>query len=186
MCKLSGILRTATFALILVTHSGALLAQGTTVVGVCDIFADLDRWNGRMVELRGVIEPWGQYWISGRECGTKIKVGGLAFDNLIAFLNPSDADRLALHPVSFGWSLPSRRKLNEMAYYAMLLRRRIIATVVGLYETKLPIESLSSTRFPGQYSGFGDQGVGVAQIVIQDVRDIVLEPEQKPGPAPKK
>jgi hypothetical protein len=162
--------------LIMVLQSEPLFAQEPSRVGVCDLFADSARWNGRMVEVRGVVETWSGYWLAGRDCDTKVRVGSVNFDNLIAPTDPALADRLALHKIAFTWDPASRNSLSEAAYYSTYLGQRLRATVVGLFETRTPKEALVNPRFPDQYFGFGDQGVAPAQIVVKDVKDIVREP----------
>lgn len=152
-------------------------AQEPTQVGLCDLFTDIEHWNGRMIEVRGIVEAWSGYWLSGRDCETRIKIGNVKYDNLVALINPKGAEKFVLHKVPYVWNAASWDKFQEAIYYAGFYGERIRMTVIGLFETRTPIEALVNSRFPDQYFGFGDQGVAPAEILVKDVKDIVREPD---------
>jgi hypothetical protein len=155
----------------------ALFGQEVSRVAICDVFANIERWNGQMVEVQGIIEAWSGYWLAGRNCETRIRIGNVRYENLIALINPKGAEKISLHKVPYVWDLTSWNKFQEAIYYAGFYSERVRMTVVGLYETRTPRDALVNSRFPDQYFGFGDQGVAPAQILVREVKDIVREPD---------
>ncbi len=149
--------------------SSSLWAQRVVPVSLCDIFANLGRWDGQMVEVRGVIEPGSGYWLAGRDCSAATKVDNVSFANIIAMIDPKDFSDVAIHSVPYAWDQASRRSLYEAIYYARFRHERVRATIIGLYETQTPLREI----------GFGAQGLAPAQILVREVKDIAAEPDPR-------
>jgi hypothetical protein len=147
-------------------------AQEVRQVSFCEAIADLAHWNGVMVEIRGVVEGWGGYWLSGRDCKTALTFEGVTFENIIALTNPKTDPRLLIHKVDYVWDERSHENLRAAVDEAVYTRRVLRATVVGLLETRTPLTALARFRERVGYFGFGDQAVGPAQILVKEVRDI--------------
>ena len=149
-------------------------------VQICDAFKQRDRWIGKMVEIRGVLESWAGMWLTGRDCPDHVVVDQAKFANLIALTDPQLKVLTRLH-VDFSWDAISRHKLSDVFYYARLLHERVTATVVGVFETDTRREAMVSQFDPTRGMAYGDQGVAPAQILVKEIKDIVREPLPTPA-----
>ncbi len=66
---------TSLFSLVVMTAISAL-PQSPTSVKVCDLFGDLEKWNGTLIRATGDIETGqeGGPWLSGKGCSSRIEV----------------------------------------------------------------------------------------------------------------
>jgi hypothetical protein len=161
------------FAVLLLCE-GTSLAQEVSQIPFCEAITDLARWNGAMVEIRGVVEGRRGYWLSGRDCKAALAFEGLTFENIMALTDPKSDARLLVHRVDYVWDERNRQRFGNAVDEAVYTGRILRATVVGLLETRTPLTALARFRERVGYFGFGDQGVGPAQILVKEARDISL------------
>lgn len=138
---------------------------------MCSLLEGLERWNGVEIEVRGKIRTSGGFWLSGVTCASKVRIGPVTFPDAIALTDPSTDKRLKIHPVSFKWDTTSRDDLRRAVREAELLGEEVEATIVGVFETRVPLNTLAGTA-EDDYRGFGNQSMAPGQILIRTVQNI--------------
>ena len=167
----------------------AATAQSPQMVPVCDLFDGLTRWNGAMIEVTAYIEAQpspgsaeNDIWLSGRNCPSSLVVKGITFPNTINLSDPQ-VRATRIHAVTFEWEESSRNLLSSML--ARLDRRNeyILATVIGVFETRTPLDDLvvvDRAHPKGNMMGFGLQGPHPAQILVRTIRNLRIDRKSKP------
>ena len=152
------------------------MAQNPAKVGLCDLLANPARWNGVMLETRGVITLSHGAWLDGtKTCRRPFVLDGITFDSLIALTDPQDRG-LALHRVPYSWDHADWNGIVTMSLQSKPGLEDIVATVVGVFETRDPLSSLINLRLPGGKFGFGDQGIAPGQILPRGFKHAVAVP----------
>lgn len=173
MPKLKQSVSVAITVIIVTAPSYGWAQQGTTDkeprVTVCELLANMQKWNGRLVEVEGTFRSGTLYiWDS---CPTAITVKGHTFQNVIALADPS-VRGVAVHKIPFQRDEASWARFIEATYSEALSGNSLVVTVVGVFETRLDVEQL--IRGDGLPWGFGEQNMAPAQLVVREVRDLKL------------
>jgi len=179
------IYKTACLFSLFVVSTVTAFAQGPTLVKICDLFSDIEKWDGTFIRTTGDIETRqeGGPWLSGRGCPTKIEVKGISFPNIIQLANPKAPVGL-LHHVDFVWE---ENNLGEFWGAQLQVNRKtehIHGTIIGLFETRSPISDLvkfTSVHPEGQLLGFGPGGPAPAQIIVKSIIEVHIEKNQRPA-----
>lgn len=141
-------------------------------VSICELLGNMQKWNGRLVEVRGrerrgILYLWDV-------CPTTIAVKGHSFQNVIALAKPMPGHRWwTVHQIPFQIDDPSWLRFIS-ASYQVPGGRSLALTAVGLFETRLDDEQL--VRKDGVPMGFGDQNLAPAQLVVKEIRDLEFVP----------
>lgn len=150
-------------------------------VSLCDALNDMGRINGRLVQIRARLGAQGEMRLVEPQCERPVVVDGLKFPNWIALEEPGF--RGMLHKtVAISLNRPAFDRLTEIWVRANRMHESVSVTVIGLFETRTPLSWLVNKRGmkegenPG-YLGFGGGGLAPAQIIVQDVTDIVVADE---------
>ena len=161
-------------------------AQGLPVYhpAVCQIFEDIERWNGLMVELPVEIDGRkgfeGEAWISGKECPTKLEWNGISFENTLALQYPMNK-HLILHNVEFSWDDESFQDWYQLLASFPPGPYVVHARLLGMIETRVPPSTLviKNVQHPqGLRSGFGHLGGHPGQVIVEKLSAItVVRPE---------
>jgi len=159
-------------------------AQSPETVSVCNLFDNLVKWDGQMVEVGAYIQtqpppgrPENGIWVSGRECPSRIVVKGISFPNTINLSDPQNRVT-RIHAVTFEWDETSRSALAGLLARIDPTREHILATIVGLFETRTPLDDLvvvNRAHPEGNRLGFGPQGPHPAQILVKTIRNMRIE-----------
>ena len=171
-------MRLTTPILILATMVIPAFCQEPEKVAICDAFRQPERWIGKMIEIRGIIEPMGSVFLTGRDCRDHVVFGQARFENFINLADPKDK-RLTRLSVGYEWSPASWQALNYAIQYSRLYGERITATVIGMFETDTRKEAMVSKFDPTRGMAYGDQGVAPIQILVKELKDIVRQPLPK-------
>lgn len=143
---------------------------------MCELLANPQAYDGLMIEVSGMISTGGGLWLSDGKCRSHITVGDYVFADIVALTDPQDR-QFRLHPATFEWNKQDQDNLREaLGQLRSALRPddrlnvhgrvvEIQGTVVGLFETRRPIQRLVSRL--GSPSGFGDQGIAPAQLLVK-------------------
>lgn len=149
----------------------------TTRVGVCNLLSDPAIWNGKLVEVRGQIIASNDYWIRGTECPDRIRAKGTVFIAGFVFADPQNK-KLTAHNVDFHWDLSTLGQLDSALTTAEKTKRHVWATIVGMFETRLPLTDLIDEKAPYKFRGFGHMGSAPGQILIKYLKDISIEDQK--------
>jgi len=168
--------------LLLLSLAVARISLGQQVVDLCDLLNNMEAWNGKLVQVRGVMKissggGEGEAYLSPPVCDVKIRVTDLTmtpileeiFPNGIQLTDPQS--RTATHKVDFRWD-----KKNWDRYANAINRidresQYIKLTAVGVFETRAPMSRL---MFRGTQTGFGHAGYLPGQILVKTIEDIVV------------
>ena len=145
-------------------------------VAVCAVLRNPVRWNGKMIEVAGPIisPPEDSFWVMGVGCDGVLEIKGTKFPSGFVFEDPSN-NRTHYHIVNFSWDRQSKDELDSFVREARRTKQRVIATVVGLFETLDPIDGLINNDAPVKYQGFGHMGGAPAQIIVRTVKNLRIE-----------
>lgn len=117
------------------------------------------------------------YIEAGEDCLVKLDVKGVHFPNSIYIVSPSFPPIFFHHPIDFEWDQASWAAYNS-AISKMDQKAEIIrATVVGLFESRVPINDLV---YGGEPNGFGHLNGHPAQIVVKTMIDLRIEKKPQP------
>ncbi len=166
-------------AVLFIACSATLRGQPKPV-SICDLFEDPVKWNGVLIKVSGDLAPGsgeGGPWLSGLKCKAQIVVKGARFPNLIELTDPKDRSRL--HQTDLEWDEQSRDRLAHMIYSIDRQAEHIYATVVGIFETRVPLDRLVDETAPSPDRGFGHMGGTPAQILVKTITDFRVERNQK-------
>jgi hypothetical protein len=166
------------FSLVVMTAISAV-PQSLTSVKVCDLFGDLEKWNGTFIRATGDIETGqeGGPWLSGRGCSSRIEVKGIVFPNIIQLANPKTPVGLA-HHVGFEWDERNRGEFWGSLERADPKSEHVHGTIVGLFETRSPITDLvkfTTVHPEGLLLGFGPGGPAPAQLIVKSITGLSIE-----------
>ncbi len=149
-------------------------AEETTAVSVCDLLANPVRWEGKIIEVRAPIEAVQDYWVTGEACSARIVVKGTTF--FAGFvLRDNTSKSLTRKQVDFRWDSASVEQLNAALLEAETTKSHVRATVVGMFETVVPLDRLIDEHAPFKFRGFGHMGGAPGQILVKTVKDIRIE-----------
>lgn len=101
---------------------------------------------------------------------SKIPPVELTFPNVLELTDPQA--RTALHKVDFQWDRRDRRRYADMINRVDRNREQINVTVIGLFETRIP---LSRLVFRGIHAGFGHAGGAPGQILVKAIEGMIIE-----------
>lgn len=141
-------------------------------VSICELLGNMQKWNGRLVEVRGrqrrgILYLWDV-------CPTTITVKEHSFQNVIALTKPMPGHRWwTVRQIPFQIDDASWLRFIN-AGYQVPSGKSLALTVVGLFETRLDEQQL--VRNDGVPMGFGDQNLAPAQLVVEEVRDLKFVP----------
>jgi hypothetical protein len=148
-------------------------ADDARPVTICDVLQDPAKWNGKMVEVAGPIMTAQNLWVMGR-CDRALEVKGSKFLTGFVLEYPSNK-KLISHKVEFDWDEESKSELYVLTEEAMRTNRTVFATVVGMFETRIPVDSLIDANAPYKYRGFGHMGEAPGQIIVKTVKGMRIE-----------
>jgi hypothetical protein len=138
---------------------------------VCEALDEIIALDGQIVAIRGEVNGFQGGWIEGKNCERHIEVRGHPFPDRIAITSPTSLARV--HIPSFGASRKSVTDLNSALGEAIRRHGVVVATLIGLLETRLDRNQLISRS--GQRIGFGHLGHAPAQLLLKEVIDITIE-----------
>lgn len=164
----------AIIAFLFISAAGVRADEAVHQVAVCDVLRDPVRWNGKLIEVTGPIMTVQDYWVMGLGCEGAVKVKGVTFPSGFVLQHPFNK-RLYSHAVDFDWDRQSKDELDFLAKEAMRTKQRVFATVVGIFETRDPIDGLINTNAPFKYQGFGHEGGAAGQIIVKTVKKMRIE-----------
>lgn len=139
-------------------------------VDVCEVLANIRSFQGNLVEVRGYVDRG--LW--GRHCKSHVVVGSYQFQDFIAVTPTTYDRRLRIHRVEFEEEgKRAAEEFGSIAQHAMQYNKELECTLIGLIETREPIEKLvlqdGSTPF-----GFGTQNYAPAQLILKSVGNCLL------------
>ncbi len=161
---------TVTLALFGPLASG-LFGQPPSQVDLCQLLSNLERWNGTVVSVRALMAA-NTVGLYGPKCA-RTTIGNLTFENTVALTDPH-AVRLPIHTVSFSLDTESWNKMVAAWYRAAADHKTIRVTVVGMFETRIPLKTLVYGDL-GSFMGFGNESKAPGQILVKEVRDWTVE-----------
>lgn len=149
---------------------------------------DLTGFNGKMVAASGMIQirpgsHEGSSWFAPLYCPVDIKVKGVDFGNTITLTPPSYPAILFDHKIDFGWDPANISELVGLMSTMDARTEQIHAIVVGLFETRVPTESLvqvTPVHPEGARAGYGHMAGWAAQIVVKTITDMRIEKKPEP------
>jgi hypothetical protein len=149
----------------------------------CDLLKNMETWNGKLVQLRGVLKIWsageeGGSPLAPKVCDAQIRATDFskippvefAFPNLLELTDPQA--RTALHKVDFQWDSRNRRSYANIVNRVDRDTEQVNLTVVGVFETRIPLARLV---FRGAEAGFGHAGGTPGQILVKRIEGMVIE-----------
>ena len=143
---------------------GATWGQDLAKVTLCELLENPERYNGQLVEVTSETLPaLGEldFRLEGAACARGIDTGAGVKKQVV--LTSSRFAGSSLRP-AFEWDPTSQHELYEAGRRLDESREKLIVTVVGLFETRLPLNRLLK-----KYSGFGNLGLFPAQILVQRI-----------------
>lgn len=149
-------------------------AEDVTKVGICSLLSDPGNWNGKLIEVRGQVIASNNFWIMGTECPDRIRAKGTVFIAGFVFADPQNK-KLSAHSVHYRWDLSTIGQLNSALATAPKTKGHVRATIVGMFETRLPLADLIDEKAPYKFRGFGHMGEAPGQILIKYLKDISIE-----------
>ena len=157
-------------------------------VDSCDLLRNLPAFNGKMVAATGIIQaPAGRgeggSWLATPDCPVKIVVKGVEFGSTIEITPPWYPTIFLDHKVEFNWDSKSFGEVSELMHSINARTEDLHATVIGLFETRVPTESLvrlAPDRPEGIPMGYGHLNHSPAQIIVKTVTDIHVEKRRPP------
>jgi hypothetical protein len=151
------------------------LSFGQVPVDLCELLKGMERWDGQVVRVTGILKLSGPIDGSDRlapqSCDAQVRVKGYTFPNDLA-LNLNPQSKTALHKVDYEWDERSRRRYSGAINRIDRDRQYIQLTVVGLFETRIPMTLLVNNK--GTLLGFGHMGASPGQILIRTIEEIVV------------
>lgn len=161
----------------------ARLSLGQEAVDLCDLLKNLEAWNGKLVQVHGAMKIWsgggeGGAYLSPQVCDAQIRVTDFStipilentFRNGLELTDPQD--RTAIHKVDFQWDKRNRQRYANTINRIDHDRQYIELTVVGMFETRVPLNRLVSR---GVQMGFGQAGYLPGQMLVKMIEDTVVE-----------
>jgi hypothetical protein len=164
--------------------SGVILLRGIATAqikaaSVCEILSDLERFSGKMVSLRAEVLSSVDTWLAAENCKLRIRVNGVAFDNLIAIVWPdSPIVQISRPRVPFPSDEISFDKLNAAMRARDIRRDQVHANVEGLIVTRHPAMALVPKSGLPRQLGFGHLNGAPAQIIVKTMSDFVISPRR--------
>ena len=149
-------------------------------IDLCELFREPSRWNGVMVSVRGTLHPpdsENETKLAGESCEGHIEVKGTVFRNLIELEDPQSSFRL--HSVGFEWDPDSLREMNSLLARIDRRRQEVVATVVGVFETRDPLADLIQEHRPYPFNGFGHLNGSPAQILVKTMVNFKIQPRSR-------
>jgi hypothetical protein len=152
-------------------------------VNVCDLFRDLSAFNGRMISVTAAIRalPGSREvapWLDAGDCPAKIRVKGFDYMNTIYLTSSRLPPPFVDHKVDFDWDTASAVALAGLLSRMDATTEEIHATVIGLFETRVPTDSLivvTPAHPEGRRVGYGHLGNNPAQIIVETVEDMYIQ-----------
>jgi hypothetical protein len=156
--------------------------QPLTRVEICSLFGNLPAFNGKMIEVTGAIQalPGSREttpWLSGEQCQATIRVKGLEYRDTINLTSSRFPPPFVDHKVDFDWDTASDVALGGLLSRMDARTEEIQATVVGLFETRVPTDSLviiTPAHPEGARNGYGHLNGNPAQIIVKTVKDMYI------------
>jgi hypothetical protein len=133
-----------------------------------------------MIEVTGPIMSVQDYWVMGTGCDGVLQVKGSKFLSGFVLQHPFNKNSY-YHRVNFDWDQASRAELEAVADEARRTKGRAYATVVGLFETRVPIDSLIDATAPYSNRGFGHMNGAPGQIIVKAIKNMRID-EKDPLP----
>lgn len=161
----------------------ARLSLGQEAVDLCDVLKNLEAWNGKLVEVHGTMKIWsngveGGAYLYPPVCDAQIRIMDFSaipvqestFTSGVELADPQA--RTAIHKVDFQWDRKERDRYRNAMNRIDRDRQYIKLTVVGMFETRVPLSRLVSR---GTEMGFGHMGYLPGHILVKTIKDIVVE-----------
>ena len=147
-----------------------------TAISVCELLQNRLKYDGQMVEVRGLVEGSHEGAVLAAEnCSGKIITEGFTWPNAIALVYDTSYD--SPHVVDF---VPDRNQIDRVDREASRIARKhphakIALTYVGLFETRTNLGR--APNFAGKLvpAGFGHGGACPAQLVIKTKKDLRVQ-----------
>lgn len=127
-----------------------------------------------MIEVTGPIMSVQDYWIMGTGCDGVLEVKGTKFLSGFVLQHPFNKHSY-YHRVNFDGDQASRAKLEAFAGEARRTKGRAYATVVGMFETRVPIDSLIDATAPYSNRGFGHMNGAPGQIIVKTTKNVRID-----------
>jgi hypothetical protein len=150
------------------------MSFGQPSVDLCELLKGMEKWNGQLVRVTGILKIGGP--IDGSErlaapsCDAQISIKGYTFSNDLALTEPQS--RAALHKVDYKWDESSRRHYINAMNRTDRGKQHIQLTAIGLFETRSPMTFLVNKGMP---MGFGHMGASPGQILVKTIEDLMVE-----------
>ena len=121
-----------------------------------------------VVILRG---PEGGPWLSSKHCQSRVVINGEKFPDIIQLTDPQDRlDRL--HAVEFESDKSALAQFSGWLSYLAGKNEALYVTVIGMFETRVPLTELVQEQLPFKDNGFGHMGGAPAQILVKTMTDM--------------
>lgn len=150
------------------------------LVSVCQVLADPQTFDGKLIRLRGVVVGTDEGGFLGAplQCSKAYKTGDHVWPSWVALTGPGSRQRL--HNPLFVYDPESEQVPFDK--YRLLQKkypdRCLLLTDAGLFETRADW-SKSRAVYPNgssKYVGFGNDGVAPAQLLLKSVVDVEVDP----------
>lgn len=183
-------MRTALLRLVLIAPVafGQVQESPPARLDSCELLREMPAFNGKMVAVTGIVQtPAGRgeggASLAAPDCPVKIVVKGFEFGNTIELTPPWYPPIFFDHKVDFNWDKKNFDALSELMHSFDAETQELRATVVGLFETRVPTESLVSIEpdHPeGRLQGYGHLNHSPAQIIVKTVNGMHVERQAAP------
>jgi hypothetical protein len=163
---------------LLLVIATTIRAAEPQLTSVCDILKDPVQWDGRMIEVRAPVMGVQDYMVMAPECAVTVEVKGTKFPMGFSLVSPN-IKSVIIHQVDFPYDQAAWIELGRWDREAGRRKEQVWATVVGLFETKVPLDELVklvNEKKPRLVDrGFGHMGGAPGQIVVKTLRDFRIE-----------
>ena len=148
------------------------------VLTVCGLIANRDRYNGKIVTVRGIIRGGHGSWLdAASDCSHPLVTVGVRWPNTVYLAFPDNNSRVESYHANFDVDWQSVKKAEKELERAGYDPRTdlYVETVTGLFLTYSDLERRVSPGVPGALRlGFGPLGEAPGQLLIRTVKDPVV------------
>jgi len=155
-------------------------------IGVCDLFRDPSRYNGKRIAVRGVYHPGGHgLYLDGGDCGEVLTTRGYRWPSRIWV--PLARDEYLSRGLSIQGEVDAeieiataRSREGQRRGGAGVIER-VTVTYVGLFETHNDLGAAVVQGPIPRGVGFGQGLTAPGQLFVTAVRDILVEFVEEPA-----
>ena len=152
-----------------------LLGDRPRVVTVCELMKDLKSFNGKILAVRGELSTGPEeFTVRDDKCGYRLVTEGHSWPCALWLTPPGG---LAETPVNFRVDETAFRQFWATVNEARAKRKsaRVVATFVGKLETRTRFYGGPGANSPWIGNGFGHLNAYPGQVVLQTVKDVLIE-----------